>query len=55
MAKSPLQNETGLERPSSAIQAVAEKQGDDYADAGVEERSPRDIHGVKVSPSVECW
>lgn len=49
MAKSLLQNETGLERPSNAIQAVAEKQGLDDADPNVGdgERSPRNLHGVK--------
>ena len=50
MAKSLLQNETDFEMPSSATQAVADKQSLDDVNPSVEDISPRNLHGVKVSP-----
>lgn len=49
MVTSLLQNEKGLESPSSATQSAAEKQNLDNTAVDVEELSPRNLHGVKVS------
>lgn len=49
MATSLLQDEKGLESPSSATQAAAEKQNLDDTVVNVEELPPRNLHGVKVS------
>ena len=49
MGTSPLQDEKGLESPSSATQVAAEKQNLDDTAVNVEELSPRNLHGVKVS------
>ena len=49
MADSPLQNKESSERPLSETHVVAGKQRLDDVDPNVGERSPRNLHGVKVS------
>lgn len=58
MAGFPLHNKESSERPLSDTHVVAEKQGLDDVDPNVGERSPRNLHGVKVSrhsPWKERW
>ena len=52
MAESLSQDEMCLEKRSSGVQTATEKQDPNDADSGVDEESPRDLHGVKVSSHI---